>query len=754
MNGRQVSLVVVVVAALGIAGAGFVRAQLSPKLQDSPFLRLDPTKIMMDSRDTRVPCGECHKSEYEKWLTTKHADGFNTMHRSDLAQDILRDMGLQTTKRQESLCLRCHYTVKAPDLTAFAGVSCESCHGAARDWVKLHNDLGADVKKPEQETAAHRQARVTQSEAGGMLRPSGNLYAVAANCFECHTVPIEELINKGGHPAGSAKFELTERIGDIRHNFLAQQWGGGAENRAPTAERTRVTFVAGRILDYEYSIRGMAKATKPDRFSKSMERRIAKAKSALETVGQTAEISEVRDILAAGSKVRFTIGNSAALNTLADRIRVLGQRFTTAYDGTTLAALDALIAGNTAAVATEATAAPEGAAAAASATAAGTAPPANAAATSAATSPSASAPTGSAPASQAPTAGDAAASQPGATVSGAVHTRPPWFPKPDSKYQTTQEAEECSSCHAVAEDWWLNDKHQKSAFPLLNRDPKALDIGRLYGLSANEITMGNKICMNCHGTIKTAAPNVPVRMGVSCESCHGPSSAYLEPHQDGGNPQLGMVALKNASARAANCSRCHHISDERLLASGHPSGSDYNFASANTKIKHWPDDRRVGRARTRRGEPAYVEVGAGALTSAFQSTIATRPIPSVTVAAGARPSSPASRSAPAPRTAAPVSRSATRSETSTTGGEPVAPPPRPPVPRPASRATPNSGLPAVPLELDAVGSDSVGADTVGADTVGTREKLPGVNAETTTEDILLIIKRRLEQLYRALGRGS
>lgn len=736
ITGRKFAVVAALVLAVLIARSDFVRAQLAPKLQDSPFLRLDPAKIMMDDRDSRVPCGECHKSEYEKWLGTKHADGFNTMHRSDMAQDILRDMGLQTTKRQESLCLRCHYTVKAPDLTAFAGVSCESCHGAARDWVKVHNDLGPDVKRPEQESAAHRQTRIRQSEAGGMLRPSGNLYAVAANCFECHTVPIEDLVNVGGHPAGSSGFELTERIGDIRHNFLAQQWGGSADNRAPTKERTRVTFVAGSILDYEYSIRGMARATKTDRFSKTMERRIAKAKAALEDVGRTADIPEIRDILAAGNKARFTVGNATALNALADRIRTLGQRFTTSNDGTKLAAIDGLIAGSVAAAPSvaatgaAATAAPQGAAAATGGAATASPPTGQTAAPAAAVAP----PDPSAPPQQA--AGES-------SVSGAVRTRPEWFPKADSRYQTTQEAEECSSCHAVAEDWWLNDKHQKSAFPLLNRDPKALDIARLYGLSANEITLGNKICMNCHGTIQSAAPNVPVRMGVSCESCHGPSSAYLKPHQDGGNPQLGMVGLKNATARAANCARCHRISDERLLASGHPSGSDYNFANANTKIKHWPDDRRVGRARTRRGEPAYVEVGAAALTSAFQSAVAGRPIPNVTVASSARPSSPSSSSAsaPAPRAARP----AVRSENSTTGGEPVAPPPRPPTPRPASRSTSTAvALPPVTLE----------PDTVDGDSAVTREVVPEVNAETRTEDILLIVKRRLEQLYKALGRGN
>lgn len=709
-------------ATVFIARSDFVRAQLAPRLQDSPFLRLDPAKIVMDASDTRVPCGECHKAEYDKWITTKHADGFNTMHRSELAQDILRDMGLQTTKRQESLCMRCHYTVKAPDLNAFAGVSCESCHGAARDWVKVHNDLGTGVTKPEQESAAHRQTRIRGSEAGGMLRPSGNLYAVAANCFECHTVPVEALVNVGGHPAGSSGFELTKRIGEIRHNFLAQQWGGSGENRAPTTDRTRLTFVTGSILDYEYSIRGMATATKADRYSKSMERRITNARAALEAVGRAVDIAEVKEILAAGKGARMTAGNRAALIAVADRIRTLGQRFTTSNDGSKLAAVDALIAGTAVAVVeppasggTEAT------------------PPAGVTAT----PPTTPAPaTGATPPSTAPSEGDAP------SVPGTVRNRPQWIPAPDSRYQTTQEAAECASCHEVAEEWWAKDKHFKSALPLLNRDPKALDIARLYGLSANEITQGNKICMNCHGTILSAAPNVPVKMGVSCESCHGPSSEYLKPHKDGGNPQLGMTNLRNATVRAENCSRCHHISDERLLASGHPSGSDYNFATANTKIKHWPDDRRVGRARTRRGEPAYAEVSAAALTTAFRAEIAKRPIPQVTVVGTVRRSVPTG----AVTRAAPVEPPATTDESpqtvrppSTTGGERVAPPPRVQAPPPVPRRVPGTPRAAPP--------------TTTADTASALPALPKVGPDTSTEDILLIIKRRLELLYKSVGRG-
>jgi hypothetical protein len=296
------------------------------------------------------------------------------------------------------------------------------------------------------------------------------------------------------------------------------------------------------------------------------------------------------------------------------------------------------------------------------------------------------------------------------------------------------------SCHIPAEDWWYEDPHESSALKLLNREPKAVQIASVYGLSADEMTLGTRICMNCHGTIETAAPNVHVTTGVSCESCHGPSSAYLEPHAEGGNPRLGMVALRESTERAATCGRCHRITDERLLSAGHPSGAAYDVAAANEQIRHWPDERRVGRVKEERGEPAYVELDAAQLVAAFRAVVSSRPIPDVQVVAPAP--TPLPTAAPAPRQGATAAATAPRPETvrsspalSTTGGEPVRPPPPPPTPRPIPRSAPQSAAaqPSVDVSLP---------------------PLPEVDQETTTEDILLIVKRRLDELYRALGRGG
>ena len=93
-------------------------------------------------------CQECHASEYEVWRTTTHATGFNELHRRDSAKAIYESLGLRTIKRggdeTTPACLECHYVpeVRRGNLRAGNGVTCEACHGPARDWVDVHSDYG------------------------------------------------------------------------------------------------------------------------------------------------------------------------------------------------------------------------------------------------------------------------------------------------------------------------------------------------------------------------------------------------------------------------------------------------------------------------------------------------------------------------------------------------------------------------------------------------------------------------------------
>lgn len=699
------------------------RTQQTNPFEDSPFLRMDPEKVVISERDWRVPCGECHISEYEVWQDSKHATGFNTMHRTDQAQDILREMGLRTTKRQEAMCLKCHYTVKAPSSSrAIAGVSCESCHGAAHDWVEVHNTWGPGVEHPDDELPEHAEARVAASLEGGMLRPSGDLYAVAANCFECHTVPVEDLVNVGGHNSGSATFELVEWAASVRHNFVEAQWTPGSVNRVPSLERTRMMYVIGRILDYEYSLRGMARATVPARFSKAMERRATRARRALETIAQVTDIPEVNEVLVQSRNARLTPDNQAALLEVVRQIRDLGQSFARTHDGSEFVALDPMDRGRESCAGRQPVVFP--------CVAQGIV---------------------ESPQGGEPVAGDAETNEPrteaevppdpveeagdrnsgeqvttAAVVVGRQRDRPAWFPEADSRYRTTLAG--CGSCHAQAEEWWFDDPHEASALRLLNKEPRAVDIALSFGLTETSMQRRDQICMNCHGTIPSAAPTTIVQDGVSCESCHGPSSEYLEPHEEGGNPQLGMTALKEPAVRAATCARCHHMTDERLISAGHPTGEGYDFAAANVGIVHFPG-RRVERAREGRGEGPYSELDPGVLTAAYAQELAKRPIPDVAVVALRRPPLPlpASRVSPADG----VSGTEVVSRRRTAGTEiSASPPPQPPLPRPVART---ASRPSVPVDLG---------------------PLPEVTDATTVEEILVIVKQRLERLYRAVGRSN
>ena len=61
-------------------------------------------------------------------------------------------------------------------LRAGAGVTCESCHGPARDWVGVHNSYGVADSDSQRavvlETPEHREQRIADSRVAGMRRPS------------------------------------------------------------------------------------------------------------------------------------------------------------------------------------------------------------------------------------------------------------------------------------------------------------------------------------------------------------------------------------------------------------------------------------------------------------------------------------------------------------------------------------------------------------------------------------------------------
>src|SRR6478736_1519184 len=142
-------------------------------------------------------CAECHPQEIEAWKTTKHFKSLHLEHRSPEAAQIIAKLGLQPMKTEES-CIACHYMTKTgPEGPTVGAIACESCHGAAQDWIKVHGDYGVGAKK-ETETAEHRATRRAESILRGM-NSADNVYALGRNCYSCHVLTDEKMANVGGH---------------------------------------------------------------------------------------------------------------------------------------------------------------------------------------------------------------------------------------------------------------------------------------------------------------------------------------------------------------------------------------------------------------------------------------------------------------------------------------------------------------------------------------------------------------------------
>ena len=287
-------------------------------------------------------CGECHKAEVSAWRETKHFKGFRDLTRSKEAAEISKKMGVRRLK-SESLCMNCHFTsqTKGSRETSIAGVSCESCHSAAANWLKVHQDFGGkDVKKAD-EKPAHRSERLAKVKATGMIRPA-EIYRLAANCFQCHTVPYEKLVNVGGHTPGS-DFELVSwSQGEIRHNYTASQ---GKANAEASLERKRILFLVGKAVELEYNLRGVAKATEKADYGVKMARRAKAAMDAFKKISEVVPAPEVKEIVAISETVQLKLNNEKPLLEAADKIGRAAEKLSSNYDGSKWAALDAFIPG-------------------------------------------------------------------------------------------------------------------------------------------------------------------------------------------------------------------------------------------------------------------------------------------------------------------------------------------------------------------------------------------------------------------------
>jgi hypothetical protein len=300
-----------------------------------PPLR-DPAKIIGSDQ-----CAKCHQAEIQQWMNTPHFATYESLHRLPRAKEIADKLGLQSIKRND-VCTQCHYTKQIEDgrERVVAGVSCESCHGGARDWVALHNDYGGPGITKASESAEHREKRVADSVAKGMNNPH-NIYLIARQCFDCHTVPNEKLVNVGGHLAGSKDFELVPwSQGMVRHNFVR---GGGTTNATLSQEELRVMYVVGVLTDLEFSLRATAAATDKSTFGVTSAKRAARMKKKLLELQKLTNEPLLNSALKSLDTVELRLGNNTAIVAAADSIGNAAKQFAEKVDGKQLAALDRLV---------------------------------------------------------------------------------------------------------------------------------------------------------------------------------------------------------------------------------------------------------------------------------------------------------------------------------------------------------------------------------------------------------------------------
>lgn len=307
-----------------------------------------------------------------------------------------------------------------------------------------------------------------------------------------------------------------------------------------------------------------------------------------------------------------------------------------------------------------------------------------------------------------------------------------------------------NNCHTSENDWWKDDAHHATVDAFYD-DPTAYEkIARLAGVDTGSMLKGNQQCMSCHGTVISGKEARETEDGVSCESCHGPGSAYKDPHSEGdpklgvNRPgrikalQLGMVELKNLDNRANICVRCHYITDQKLLAAGHPNGANFNYISGLKKVaKHW------------KRPPGSEDLTKAPFEKAMQSKGPVAQMVSVAPAAAMAP-------APAPPSkteAAPVSPVANvETPTPTQPAEPVVE-----APPPARQKETMAPLPAIPPRQVAASPPpmptavSMPADTVAPPAPLDLPPFPSVSDTASVQEILLILKKRLELLYQKTG---
>ena len=263
----------------------------------------------------------------------------------------------------------------------------------------------------------------------------------------------------------------------------------------------------------------------------------------------------------------------------------------------------------------------------------------------------------------------------------------------------------CASCHdhEKQKQWADKDTHAKALSQL--EDKNAAKYAKAIGLADPYDLKGS--CVSCHATVFNGDANA----GVSCETCHGAGSDYVEPHQQKGSyakaVTLGMFDTRgNLPIWAKMCVDCHVLRDPKLTAAGHKSGADFDVGASSQKIVHWAPSydyaklSAAGKAGGGRpaGSPAPPKP---APAPAPTSPPAAAPTPPLTKPAAAATRAPTAPAAAAPPPASVTAPAAKQAPTEVPRPAPPAPERRAPSPPPPTGAKPAPRAGEIAIEIQA-----------------------------------------------------
>ena len=159
-------------------------------------------------------CTDCHDHKDEKeWSEKRDGDGKGKQHLnalnqlSDAKADVYaKAIGVADVYDPKSTCVACHATVVRG--SADFGISCESCHGAGKDYLKPHQEKGA------------YQASLALGLKDTLKKPE----AWVKECVSCHVLgdnPGDAALIKAGHSSG-ADFDLGMKFQPVSSHWTSK----------------------------------------------------------------------------------------------------------------------------------------------------------------------------------------------------------------------------------------------------------------------------------------------------------------------------------------------------------------------------------------------------------------------------------------------------------------------------------------------------------------------------------------------------